>query len=747
MSSNTNNKKKMSKLMFGITIGFIVVVLAVVIFATYTYNNIAMANIEANESQILTNFTANMANYTDARFNAALNRLDGYSMSFRASENMNDEEIVEQLKGCTEDETFATIAFVSSTGRTCTSGEMTINPRIYAADALAGENVIVPIERLYAVPVRDVEGTVTGALVGISGNTEVAYNDYEVFGISNTSYILDSSGNVVSAPANPIHDFRIGENMVSHLELENDMNDLKAALSQKSVRMSRTIVHQGEKSVLSVASLETVNWTIVTIVPVSAVISHSRNIITPMNWLIVGIIVVFAVLAAYIIYFALRIKNRADEIVEENNKINYIDDITGYSSWKSFTENYEKIKLDTGTNRAFISLDIDKFKTINDTLGYEGGNLVLKKVAEIIARDIGSEDIFARNGGDHFIILAEYNSTEDVIELVKNIISDIEYQITDIKVTVSVGICLIDDYNRTIRAVLDRANIARNTIKNVGTSTFNFFDHTMIENIREEKSIENIMEDSLEKGEFVVYLQPKYGLEEDNTTPSGEVIGAEALVRWYHEGQIISPGKFIPIFEKNGFVTKLDFYMFREVCKLQKTWKNMGYTPKVISVNMSRLHFPDPNFVDTLKGICDEYGIETKYFEIEVTESAAYENINILMDVFSKIKAAGFHVSIDDFGTGYSSLNMLKDLPVDVLKIDRSFLTENADETENASKIIACVVSLASSLDISTICEGIETKEQANLLSKLGCDMAQGFYFARPMPVRDFEKLVYSKEE
>ena len=187
--------------------------------------------------------------------------------------------------------------------------------------------------------------------------------------------------------------------------------------------------------------------------------------------------------------------------------------------------------------------------------------------------------------------------------------------------------------------------------------------------------------------------------------------------------------------------------MFREVCKLQKTWKNMGYTPKVISVNMSRLHFPDPHFVDTLKGICDEYGIDTKYFEIEVTESAAYENINILMDVFSKIKAAGFHVSIDDFGTGYSSLNMLKDLPVDVLKIDRSFLTEDADEEENASKIIACVVSLASSLDISTICEGIETKEQANLLSKLGCDMAQGFYFARPMPVKDFEKLVYGTEE
>ncbi len=745
--SSRQNEKKSSKIMLGVIIGFTVIVLIVAFLATMTYNKIAKSNIELNETETLVTFAANMANYTDARFTAALNRLDGYAMSFSGANDMSDEEVVKGLERCITDETFASIAYVCKDGRTCIGGEMDLNPRIYAAEALTGNNVVVPTEKLYAVPIEQSDGTICGALVGISGNVSVAHNDYEVFGISGTSYILDDAGNVVSAPENAIYDFRIGENMVTHLATENNMNDLKTALSQKSVRMSQAITHDNSRFVLAAASLQSQDWTVVTLVPYSAVIAHSENVITPMNGLIFGLTIVFLILAAYLIYFTLKMRKRTVEIAEENNKINYIDDITGYASWKSFTENYEKIRLDTGTNRAFIALDIDKFKTINDTIGYEGGNKVLKQVAEIIARDIGNADIFARNGGDHFIILAEYKDKDEIIGLVKNIISDIEYQITDIKVTVSIGICLIDDYSRTIRAVLDRANIARSTIKNIGDSRFTFFDNSMIENIREEKSIENIMEDSLEKGEFVVYLQPKYGLEEDNETPSGEVIGAEALVRWYHDGQIISPGKFIPIFEKNGFVTKLDFYMFREVCKLQKTWKNMGYTPKVISVNMSRLHFPDPHFVDTLKGICDEYGIDTKYFEIEVTESAAYENINILMDVFSKIKAAGFHVSIDDFGTGYSSLNMLKDLPVDVLKIDRSFLTEDADEEENASKIIACVVSLASSLDISTICEGIETKEQANLLSKLGCDMAQGFYFARPMPVKDFEKLVYGTEE
>ena len=249
------------------------------------------------------------------------------------------------------------------------------------------------------------------------------------------------------------------------------------------------------------------------------------------------------------------------------------------------------------------------------------------------------------------------------------------------------------------------------------------------------------MEDSLALGEFIVYLQPKYKLGEKN-----DIIGAEALVRWKHEDKIIPPGEFIPLFEKNGFVMKIDYYIFEEVCKLQKKYVSLGFKPKVISVNMSRLHIHKPGFVADLAEICRKYDLDTGCIEIEVTESAAYENMDKLNDIFNEIKSYGFYVSIDDFGTGYSSLNMLKDLPVDVLKLDRSFLTENADEHENASLIIACIVQLSTYLGISTICEGIETKEQAELLSRLGCNMAQGFFFAKPMPVTEYEKIAYGIE-
>jgi len=726
----------------GIIIAAVIFIAAVVLIAYLAMSiqsQASRASLEASEQESIKNFLQTVSSYTDAKIESSINALSGYSTAFADAEKMTEEQINAQLLRCVENGNFGALAYVGKDGSTYVCKDIGENPRVYATEALEGETKLFPSKAIYATPVVCSEGGIHGALIGQLNHSEET-KTFTAYGMKGTCFILDQNGVIVQCGTVPSVDLTIGDNLVSAFGVENDVNSLKTALSQKDINASKLVKYKNESYVLAISSLATEDWTMVSIVPWKAIEAHSQNVTTSMNYLVFGITALFVLLAIYLIHYTNRIRKKVNTVIDENNKINYIDDITGHSSWKSFMENYEKKRLDTSVNLAFLSLDIDKFKTINDLLGYEGGNEVLKKLSQIISRDIGDNDIFARSVGDHFNILVEYKEKDDVIELVNHIISDINYQITEVKVVVSVGIFLITDPNMKIRAVADRANVARNTIKNLSESQWAFFDNSMLDNIREEKSIENIMEDALEKGEFMVYLQPKYDLNESNK----DVIGAEALVRWKHEGEIISPGRFIPVFEKNGFVTKLDFYMFREVCKLQKKWKNLGFEPKVISVNMSRLHFPNPEFVKTLSKYCEEFDIEPKYFEIEITESAAYENINILMNVFSEIKNAGFHVSIDDFGTGYSSLNMLKDLPVDVLKIDRSFLTENADETENASKIIACVVSLASSLDIYTICEGIETKEQASLLSKLGCNMAQGFYFARPMPVNDYEKLVYN---
>ncbi len=740
MSSDKKTNKKQGFSFIIILALLVVAVILISLSASAIYSRSANITVEENAKSILLPATKNISDYTEMRLHSSLNTLSGYAVSFSHADEMNEEVILDYIDHCLSDGKFVEIAYVSNSGDVY--GEMGVNPRSLVTEALGGEKTIITSQAIYTVPVYKNE-QIIGALVGKSDPNNYNATTFNMYGVTQNCFVLDSDGVVMNGAQEPVISINVGDNLPVILAQENDTNYLKTALSQKNAEISEIITYNGIRYFMTICSMDINQWTMVSFVPCSAVRDSSSNIITPLNYFVVAIVAIFLIVAAYLLYYTYRMRKKANEIVDENNKINYIDDITGYASWKSFMENYDKKLLDTSLNLAFICLDIDKFKTVNDTLGYDGGNKVLKQVAQIIARDIGSNDLFARNSGDHFNILAEYEKEEDIIELVSHIISDIEYQITDIKISVSIGIYLITDPNMKIRAVYDRANIARGSIKNSNESYYCFFDKSMLHDLREEKNIENVMEEALEKHEFVVYLQPKFSLDNEN----GEVIGAEALVRWYHDGEIISPGKFIPVFEKNGFVTKLDFYMFKEVCKLQKAWKNKGFTPKVISVNMSRLHFTNPDFVDTLKKYCDEYEIETKYFEIEITESAAYENISILMDVFSKIKAAGFHVSIDDFGTGYSSLNMLKDLPVDVLKIDRSFLTEDADEEENASKIIGCVVSLASSLDISTICEGIETKEQASLLSKLGCNMAQGFYFARPMPVKDYEKLVFGIEE
>lgn len=594
---------------------------------------------------------------------------------------------------------------------------------------------------LYAVPVRNPDDSVVGALV--AGAVPASLSDISHqsdFSLLSGSFIVSENGAVLFSDRDSV--FGTQDNAISLLEASgNDANELKTAVSRRGARGRFRAVMNGVEYLIAYSSMDSQNWTLLLATPVESIIAMLEPMFVPSVVLVIVTGVVFLALAAYMIFFTIRAQKRLNEVLSESRRHFYEDSVTGFQSWQKFMEDYNDKMANTGKGYALLSLDIDKFKEVNDTVGFEGGNEILKKIANILSRNIGSDDLFARSSADRFYLLVAYRDKDSLIELMNRIISDIDYQVTSIRIVISIGVYLLTDRSVSVHTAADRADIARSSVKTHKESVYCFFEFSMLENIREEHFIENIMETALERNEFMVYLQPKFSLDSAN-----EVTGAEALVRWKHNGTLLSPGQFIPLFERNGFVTKLDFYMFREVCRLQKSWQNQGFTPKIISVNMSRAHLRNPEFVQDLVNYCKEYDIDPKYFEIEITESAAFENIDILMAVFTQIKEAGFHVSIDDFGTGYSSLNMLKDLPVDVLKIDRSFLTENASESENASKIIGSVVSLATVLNISTICEGIETKEQANLLTKLGCNMAQGFFFARPMPIEEYEKLVYNYE-
>ncbi len=745
-------KKMFSKRSVIITAVTAVLLIGIVLAFTGAFAALAYTNIKDNAIDETIASTSGTEIAVDDYFTMRLDALRNYAVMLSNADRMDEEELVSALSGLSRDDHFLALGF-SVPGELCVNSrgqKEDVSDRGFIINSYNGIAGIYPDtfndftgERcdIYSVPVyRD--GEVIGAL---TASTELfSFDSVAIVPISSIKgcyYLVSDSGKVINRTTEQLVDISTADDIRDSFA-EKDKTLLNYYFNLSDAHEADYMTVNGMECAVSVCSLSVTDWSVVSVVPANKLIVSHGEFMPATIVLICIITVAIIAVATFLVLRMISTNKRIDSILTEKDKTIYIDSVTGYASWDSFKENYNKAMVNTGGKYALLSLDIDKFKIVNDALGYDGGNKVLKEFADIIKRNIGENDVLSRGSGDHFYVLYEYENTDGIKKVCNNIMTDVDYLITNTKCTISIGIFIIEDHRLTVRAATDRSDIARKKIKGHNESQYNFFDESMIEAIRSETSIESIMEDALEKREFKVYLQPKYSL-----TDSGVMTGAEALVRWQRDGEIIPPIKFIPIFEKNGFVVKLDLYMFREICMLQKKWKSLGYEPKVISVNMSRLHLHNDSFVDELAAICDEYGIETKYFELEITESVAYENMDIIAAVFAKIKKYGFTVSIDDFGTGYSSLNMLRNLPVDVLKIDRSFLTENEAEKESASHIIGCVVSLASALRIATICEGIETKEQAELLESLGCDMAQGYFFAKPMPVADYEKLAYGMKK
>jgi EAL domain-containing protein (putative c-di-GMP-specific phosphodiesterase class I) len=295
------------------------------------------------------------------------------------------------------------------------------------------------------------------------------------------------------------------------------------------------------------------------------------------------------------------------------------------------------------------------------------------------------------------------------------------------------GVYYITDQKDSIDRMGDFASIAKNTVKENNDGIISFFDDNARGKLLAEEEIEKNMYDALKNNEFIMYLQPKYRAKEET------VSGAEALVRWHNQdGKMVTPGNFIPVFEKNGFILELDIYMIRKVCKQLRIWLDKGYHPLPISVNVSRIHFASPSLAEDIRDIVDEYKIPHELIELELTESAFLQSKETLIKTVLKLKKYGFLVSMDDFGAGYSSLNSLKDLPLDIVKLDGE-LFRITEEVERGLTVIRNTISMAKDLHMNVVAECIETKEQVEFLCTVGCDIIQGYYFAKPMPAEQFE--------
>ncbi len=393
---------------------------------------------------------------------------------------------------------------------------------------------------------------------------------------------------------------------------------------------------------------------------------------------------------------------------------------------------------------ALVHYDISKFTIINNSVGYKVGDEILQQIGKVLRKNL-KEEIVGKADGDDFFVLFEYINQEDLIKTVCELSDKIEklkiWKKININPVIKAGIYFIDNENLDIRIAIDRADFAKTILKNNYKSDYAIYEDEIGDNLIEAKRIEDDMHRALTEKEFKVYLQPKIDLK------TGILSGAEALVRWEHpEFGLLNPVRFIPIFEKNGFIVNLDKYVFEEVCSNIRKWLNRGYDVVPVSVNISRIHFLNSNFVSDYNRIKEKYRISDNLIEIEITESVVfnYENENEVFTVMKKFRENGFEISMDDFGSGYSCLGLLKEMPIDTLKLDKIFL--NNIEEYNSQIIVRNIVNMAKCLKLNVVSEGVETNKQIDFLKEIGCDMAQGFIFAKPEPIEMFDDLI-SKEK
>ncbi|MCC0665816.1 EAL domain protein [Clostridioides difficile] len=446
----------------------------------------------------------------------------------------------------------------------------------------------------------------------------------------------------------------------------------------------------------------------------------------------------------YILIFLILWKLSNVTLIEQLKKLAYYDSLSGIKNKEKFKKDSIYILHNYYKDDFYlVQLDVNKFKYINEMFGYAEGNKILVHIANVLKHNTNKYELCARMDNDHFILLISCNTDVDLLNRLSKINNEICSLSTSnsskYKIVMSSGIYKINksDDIQKIDLLIDRANIAAKTKKDKYEHSYSFFNEDTRNRLYREKKLEDNMNKALEKGEFVVYYQPKYSLNDGN-----EIEGAEALIRWNNPDMgFISPVDFVPLFERNGFIVNVDMFVFEEVCKTLRKWLNKGYNPVPISVNISRVHLHRDNFIENITELINKYNISPKFIELELTESVVFDNLNILIDIIKRLKKIGFLISMDDFGSGYSSLNLLKDLPFDILKLDRVFLIETTD-TKRGKIIISKIVEMSKAINIKVICEGVETNEQVEFLKEIGCDKAQGYLFAKPMVLSEFEKLL-----
>lgn len=686
--------------------------------------------------------------------------LTGLATSFSKQDAENPEDIVQKLEFCADKTEFAAVMFADATGHAHSNRgtQLEIGDRWYFEQCMKGKNAIerIKVGRLleephFAVAVPVVwQDEVIGVLVGDYEDdmfqrlfAQVADSD-----ICEESYICSSDGDIISAinhaDAAKKHGYQklwqAGDNIYELLdEVTGDTVEstyLRSMAGNIKVSGQLSYASSGEMRYAMFEQMKLNNWYILTILSQDRIDNEVRASLK-ISYLMLGIVLLG--IAGTVTYLLVQNKKEDAQIKKEAEQLRYIlehDDLTGLLEEKTFQRKVAELLRDASAEQyCIVYMDVYKFKLINESFGYEKGDALLKVIAEEIKSFTSEHNgLCGRISGDKFVMYLP-NQPEIVDQLYTRKIR--ENRLFQIDVYVHFGVYIIKNPQMSVAAMIDCAQLAQKLVKGDYDNYVSFYDDTLKQKILKEQAIVNSMVEALQNGEFQIYLQPQYNYRD------GSISGAEALVRWISPTKgIISPGDFIPIFETNGFIVKLDENVWEQACRLIRQWIDEGRKPFPLSINVSRTDLLRGSVADKLKALIDKYELTPELLHVEITESAYMDNPQQLIMEIQKIREYGFLVEMDDFGSGYSSLNMLKDVPINVLKTDLKFLDTEGIESRR-DQILDSVIRMAHQIGLSVVAEGVETKEQADYLVKLDCEIMQGYYFSKPVPIQQFEQMAY----
>lgn len=732
---------------------YAIIVLCTVIFVFILYGYLLSRNAVDKTYEVLHEVSQKNATILKTDSDQTIGNISNLAFAFETFDLLDHQSTMSYLRRYAKEKGFVRMGIASVDGIATTTDGYTvdISAAPYFHKALNGEINISDIMTdkidgsdvlICSAPIVQ-DGTVQGVLFAVYNfdrylNTLAISSSYDGEGYT---YIITPYGDCILGSLHPAS-FGMFRNIFSKLTTTASENldmaiDLRRGMADGTSGMLTFIDSGGDENYLYYQPVGVSDWYILTVIPKSVIAKQTRGMLI---WSY-GFIAFAGIMLLLLCINLLRIQNARYDDLE---RLAYVDDLTGGSSYAKFKLDVARLRAEfPGKKYAIVSLDIDNFQYVNDVYGFDEGDAALRFLWNLLAGILQDYEAMARVIDDHFVVLVGYMKSIDELKIR---FSELAEQLKNYhpakdtgsyNLAVSAGVYPIDSSEDNVDSMVSRAKISQKQTKGSAASSYALYSDDLRKELLRTKYLENRFDKALTNREFVVYYQPKFNLKDERFDA-----GAEALVRWIDaEGNLLSPALFIPVFERNGDIVRLDQYVFDTVCRDIRKWLDEGLEVPPVSVNVSRVQLLNRDFVPTYLRIMKKHGVPTKHIQMEFTETVLIDNEQMFISVIKELHANGILVQMDDFGSGYSSLNMLRNIPVDILKLDKGFV-DNIESDEKSRAVVVGALSLAHTLSMEVTAEGVETQGQYVVLRSIGCDAIQGYYCAKPMPKANYEEIL-----